>query len=440
MTRRGLTQGGRPRVLVLAEAANPEMVSVPLVGWSLTSALREVADVHLVTQIRNRDAILRAGWSEGRDFTAIDSEAVARPLWRLSQMLGVGGSTNRGWTVQQAITVFSDAYFDRLAWRLFGPEVQAGGWDIVHRVTPLSPVKPSFFGRQAARAGVPFVMGPLNGGVPWPAGYAESRAREGERLSILRGAVRLLPGRTATWRAACAIMAGSRHTAGEIAEVAAQKVIYLPENGIDPTRFTARATSGSRGLPLRAVFVGRMVPYKMPDALVEAAAPLMAEGKLVLDLIGEGPLLGEIRALADKLGVSDRLTLHGSVPHGEVGKIMAGCDVLAFPSIREFGGGVVIDAMAIGLPPLVVDYAGPGEIVQPEWGLKVPIGPRDAVVAGFRATLERLVADPAQLGPLGEAARARAEEMFAWSRKAAQVRQVYDWVLGQRSSRPAPFG
>ena len=96
--------------------------------------------------------------------------------------------------------------------------------------------------------------------------------------------------------------------------------------------------------------------------------------------------------------------------------------------------------MAIGLPPLVVDYAGPGEIVQPEWGLKVPIGPRDAVVAGFRATLERLVADPAQLGPLGEAARARAEEMFAWSRKAAQVRQVYDWVLGQRSSRPAPFG
>ena len=90
---------------------------------------------------------------------------------------------------------------------------------------------------------------------------------------------------------------------------------------------------------------------------------------------------------------------------------------------------VVREAMALGLPPLIVDYAGPGELVQSEWGIKVPIGTRDEIIARFRAELTALCGDRSTLAPMGAAAIARVENHFTWERKADQVLRVYDWVL-----------
>ena len=94
--------------------------------------------------------------------------------------------------------------------------------------------------------------------------------------------------------------------------------------------------------------------------------------------------------------------------------------------------------MALGLVPLIVDYAGPAELVTPETGFTVPLGARPQIIAGFRAALDRIAADPAMLEPMGAAAQARVQARFTWARKADQVREVYDWVLGRRKTRPDP--
>ncbi len=425
----------RPRVLVIAEAANPEWVSVPLVGWSLAQALRRVADVHLVTQVRNREAILRAGLVEGRDFTTIDTERVARPVWRLGSLLRMG--SGRGWTTLQALEQITYRYFEAQVWRLFGDRLRAGDFDLVHRITPLSPTLASPIAARLRAVGVPFVLGPLNGGVPWPPGFDAARRQEREWLSYVRGAYRLLPGRRATF-SADAILVGSRHTGSEVPPARRDRCIYIPENGIDPARFGRRAAPPPG--PLRACFIGRLVPYKGADMLLDAAADLLRDGRMTLDIAGDGPMAAALRAQAEGLGIGRAVTFHGWLDHGRVQDVAAACHVLAFPSVREFGGGVVLEAMATGVVPVVVDYAGPGELVTPECGVTVPIGPRDAIVAGFRAVMERLAADPGALAPMAEAGRARIARQFTWDRKAGQVAEVYDWVLGRRADRPDPFG
>ena len=426
----------RPRVLAIAEAANPEWVSVPLVGWSLAQALRDVADVHLVTQVRNRDAILRAGLVEGRDFTAIDSEALSRPLWKIAERLRGGGG--KGWTTLQAFNALMYPYFERLVWRRFGADIRAGAYDVVHRITPLSPTISSSLAGRCAGAGVPFVLGPLNGGVPWPEAFDAERRAEKEWLSYARSAYKLLPGRGATLRAASAVLVGSRHTGSEVPAAHQGKVVYIPENGIDPARFSRVAAPPQDG-PLRACFVGRLVPYKGADMLIAAAAPLLRDGRMVLEIVGDGPQMPDLRALAEAEGVTGAVTFHGWKAHEEVQDVMAGCHLFAFPSIREFGGGVVLEAMALGVPPLIVDYAGPGELVDASVGRKVPCGTRADIITAFRAELETLCADRACLQAMAVAGRARVDARFLWARKAEQVAQVYDWVLGQ-APRPAPFG
>ncbi len=423
----------RPKVLVIAEAANPQWTSVPLVGWSLAAALRGVADVHLVTQVRNRDAICAEGWVEGVDFTAIDSEALMRPLWKLASLLRMG--EGKGWSTLQAISSASYPYFEHLVWKRFGADIRAGKYDIVHRVTPLTPTAVSSLARKCKAAGVPFVLGPLNGGVPWPKGFDADRRREREWLSYIRSAYKAMPGRRRMLRDAAAVIVASAHTMGEVPAQHRGKVVYIPENAIDPARFNLVAPQDLSG-PLRAVFVGRLVPYKGPEMLLQAMRPLLQQGRMVLDIIGAGPLDEPLRAMATDL---PGVTFHGWLDHRAVQAVMARANLLTFPSIREFGGGVVLEAMALGVVPVVCDYAGPAELVTPETGFALPIGSRDQIIARFHDRLAALCDDRAALPAMGAAARALIAERFTWARKAEQIARVYDWIRGLSPARPDPF-
>jgi glycosyltransferase involved in cell wall biosynthesis len=426
----------RIRVLVIAESCNPEWESVPLLGWSHANALREVADVHIVTRLANRDALRRAGLVEGVDFTALNNDILADAMFRLVQRM-VG--PNRGWAMLTALQIPSYWLLEWLLWRRFGADLRGRRFDIVHRITPVSPVTPSLIAGRCRRAGVPFILGPINGGLPWPPGFAFLKRRDGEYIYKLRDLHRLLPGYRSSRRNAAAILVGSVGVRDDIGPRWRDKTIYLPENGIELARFPApdRASPESyRGRPLRAVFIGRLVAYKCTDLLIEAAAPLLAAGRLTLTIIGFGPERVALEAQVAALGLAGSVSFTGKISHHDIADLLRAADVFTFPSVHEFGGAVVLEAMAMGVVPIVVAYGGPGELVSPACSIALPISDRAGLVATLRATLGDLTSDPARLAPLAAAAVVRANSLFAWPVKARQVLEVYRWVLGWRDEKP----
>jgi glycosyltransferase involved in cell wall biosynthesis len=403
---------------------------VPLEGWSHYRAIAARCDAHLVTQVRNREAIIAAGLVEGRDFTAIDTEHVAGPMEKLGNLLR--GGKGKGWTTKMALMRFRQGAFEKKVWARFESEMGKRKWGIVHQLTPLSPTIPPKIATWCRRAGVPFVWGPINGGLPWPPGYASELAQEREWLSKLRGLHRYLPGYHAARRDSSAILVGSRATWDQMPDRYRDKCFYLPENAIDPARFTARRGRAAQR-PIRCVFLGRLVPYKGAMFLLRAIEPLLRQGEVTLEIIGEGPQRTDLEAFARPL---PGVTFHGNVPHEQVQHLLARADLLTFPSIREFGGAVACEAMAVGCVPVVPAYGGLGEIVTPETGFLLPMAGPDELVASLRELIARLVANPHEIDERSPRATDRAREVFTWDAKAEQVVRVYEWLLN-RGDKPA---
>jgi phosphatidylinositol alpha-1,6-mannosyltransferase len=427
-----LPDSGKPiRALLIVEAANPEWTSVPLVGWNLAQAIRRRTDSLIVTQVRNRDAFLRAGLVIDKDFVVIDNERVARSLHRLSEWLR--GGAGKGWTMVTALSSLSYYSFERDVWKLLGKRLVDGEFDVVHRITPLSPTSQSTIAGKLKKLGIPFILGPLNGGIPWPAGFGDVQTREREWLSSFRKLYRLMPYYSQTRRSASALIAGSKYTLSELPADCAERSFLIAENAADSERFPFQPRTLDDGT-LRIAFIGRLVPYKGADILIEAIARYRGRLNMEAVIVGDGPDRQRLHDLVKHHDLEARVHFAGWLPQSQLAETLANFHVLALPSIREFGGGVVLEAMSLGLVPIVANYGGPPEMIDETSGFVVDFTDRESLIAGFTAAFSKFEENNGLLASLSHGARARMTKWFTWDAKADQILGIYNWTLSRGSA------
>lgn len=100
---------------------------------------------------------------------------------------------------------------------------------------------------------------------------------------------------------------------------------------------------------------------------------------------------------------------------------------------------MILEAMALGLVPVIVDYAGPGELVDRNVGFKTPVTSKDELVCTYRKLLIRAIKIQEELITKAGKSRAQVDEKYTWNKKADQISEVYNWLLNKELPMPCFF-
>jgi glycosyltransferase involved in cell wall biosynthesis len=427
----------RMNILLVMEQCNPEWPSVPGLAYQIYNHLSRLAQVKLVTHERNETALRDA--RPGADIDFITEPGIIRNYYRCVDRLTSKGSTN--WPLQHALGYPVYAAFDRSVLEQYGGAVEEGRYDAVIAATPILPRYP--YSISKACTNVPFILGPVNGGLPFPKGFGEIARQEHAHFNFLRRIGRAIPGYADSYRRAAKVLAGSQHTLEWLRDsfgVSPEKLELFHENGVTKNYFeAANAKPRNGGEPLRILFAGRLVPYKGADMLIEAFARLARRertGPLELVIAGDGPQRPVLESLARESGVGNMVRFTGRLAPAQMPAVFGEADLFAFPSIREFGGAVVMEAMAAGLPCVVVDHGGIGEYVSDDCGIKITPSSRKHIIHETARGIETLLDRPALRQSMSEAAAIRARQ-FSWEAKTERIIQIIQEAIGNPQPRLA---
>ncbi|MFF5107546.1 glycosyltransferase [Streptosporangium sp. NPDC000509] len=258
--------------------------------------------------------------------------------------------------------------------------------------------------------------------VPFTQTFSSENSRDAKKVRLQR----------AIGRRASAVIAGCGDEESSLIRLGVpRRNISVIPCGVDVERFRRQGPAATRGTRPRLLHVGPLTADKGVHTALRAlegipeAELIIAGGPASVDLEHDAEA-HRMMLLAKEIGVDDRITVLGHVPHASIAKLMRSADVvLSLP--REAPAGVVaLEAMACGVP-VIASAVGAhlDSVVDGVTGLLVPA---DRPAQTSRLTRE-LLADPTRRTALGFAGADRARSRYSWERISQELVHVYETAL-----------
>ncbi len=183
------------------------------------------------------------------------------------------------------------------------------------------------------------------------------------------------------------------------------------------------------------MFVGRMVPEKGAQVLIEAAPRILAQepdAKFVI--VGKGGFLSDLKRRAAELRLGSKILFTGYVDDDTLLRIYRTADAAVVPSLYEPFGIVALEGMAAKVPTIVAETGGLGEIIDhPRTGITTFAGKPESLAWGILEVLRH----PEQADRMAGNAYQKVLDVFNWQVISDQTLKTYDAVLDM-AGRKAP--
>lgn len=413
------------RILLSAYACEPGKGSEPGVGWNWALALvRRGHEVWVLTRCNNRAAIEHT-LANGNlsDLKKLHFIYYDVPKWMSWWKKG-----GRGVHFYYFLWQWG-AYFLAKKWHR---EIK---FELVHHVTFVSVRQPSFMGN----LGIPFIFGPVAGGESTPWRLRKNFGLRGWMTDAIRDLTNLMvcydPFMLMTFSQARHIYATSEQTRKLITQryqekTSVQLAIALEQK--NTYELAEGEFSKINKSSVRLLYVGNFLDLKGMQLGMPAFAKLLkVTPNARLTMVGKGPDEAFWRHMAKQIGIDKQIDWVPWVRQSELVQIYCSHDVMLFPSLRDSGGMVVLEAMSHGLPVVCLKLGGPGVLVDDSCGRAVDVAGTDVetAISKLAEALIELAASPVLRKSLGVGAQHKAKEL-TWD---AAVSSIYrpveqEWI------------
>jgi len=386
-------------------------------GWNVINQIARVHETWVITTVDNRESL--EGYLEKHPVPNLNFHYIDLPR-QLKPMLKVQGGHQLFYLFWQI-----KAYF--VAKKLH----KRTDFELFHHVTYANDWMASFIG---ALLPIPYIKGPGGGAHKTPLGFESEYSFSGRIWEKFRGIGQWLfrhePFFMIGQSKARSILVCNWDSWSAIPEKYRHKTHIFPVAGITNDDFITMSELPPADKIFRVLSVGSLIQVKAFPLAIRAFKMFSDRTpNAEFTIIGSGPEEPRLRLLIDCLKLGNKVHLVNWAPHEEVLKKMSESDVFFFPSLRDGGATVVVEALGSGNPVVCLDVGGPGMLVTDDCGFKIKPKSPSQSISDCAEALEKLYTDEPLRIRLGLAGRRRALDLFTWDYLGDQFLDLYQHTI-----------